>query len=143
MIQSSLIDPVLFIRWREECTAADVEEINAIIQRTNRNIGKRMIYIAVIPVGVPPPSPEARAALREGSNQAVEFCSSVHIVIEGEGMRRALIRSVSAGLLLATRGSFHIHSGMREALTIARKATDFDLEKMLAEARKQDLFEME
>ena len=114
-----------------------------IIQRMNKKIGKRLIYIAVIPVGVPPPSPEARVALREGSNDAAAYCSSVHIVIEGEGMRRALIRSVSAGLLLATRGSFHIHSGMREALTIAQKASDFDLERTLAEARKQDLFEVE
>lgn len=139
MIDSALIDSVLFVRWRERCDPADVRDIVTHTEAAHDEVGDRLVYVAIIPVGVPPPDARTRAALREGTQHAASRCSSVHVVIEGEGLRRALIRSVSAGLLLATRGSFHVHADPRAALDDAAKRVSLDVETILAQAAEQGL----
>ena len=126
MIETALIDPVLFVRWRERCEASDIAYIKRDTEAAHRRLGERLVYVAIIPVGVPPPDAETRAALRNGTTHAAELCRSIHIVIDGEGLRRALIRSVTAGLLLASRRSFRIHADVEDALQEAAKIVDFD-----------------
>jgi hypothetical protein len=118
-IVSLVSPPVLFVRWTERCEAADVEQIKALTEEAHAQIGAELVYVSLIPQGCKPPDTEARAALREGTEHASEHCRSIHIVIEGQGLRRALIRSISAGLLLATRKTsrgFHIHETLDQAL---------------------------
>lgn len=135
MIQAKLIEPILFVRWQERCEATDVEEIKQHTERAHQEVGGSLVYIAIIPVDVPPPDAEARAALRDGIAHAVRMCASIHVVIGGEGLRRALIRSVSAGLLLASRQSFKVHADVRQALEQARRVVDFDVDTVFREAR--------
>jgi hypothetical protein len=123
-IRHLITPPILLVRWVERCRAADIDAIvehldEAAIAAAQE--GEDLIYIAIIPVDCAPPDSEARAALREGTLRATEVCRSVHIVIEGQGLRRALIRSISAGLLLATRNSngFRIHENLQLALDSA------------------------
>lgn len=121
-IVSEFISPVLFVRWKGTCSAADVPEIQRLTEQAAARAPAGLIYISVIPIDVPPPDAEARAALRDGVDHSSLYCRSVHIVIEGEGMRRALIRSISAGLLLATRKTskgFHIHETVEQAIAAA------------------------
>lgn len=66
-------------------------------------------------------------------------CSSVHLVIEGHGLRRAMIRSVSAGLLLATRASFSIHTHVEEALRAASERVPISVTDILASASRAGL----
>lgn len=142
MIASALIAPVLFVRWETQCDAEDVDRIRQQTELAHREVGSKLVYVASIPVGVPPPSAEVRAALREGTEHASAHCSSMHIVIEGQGLRRAIIRSVSAGLLLATRASFSIHTDAREALRAASERTPLEVERLLAAALEAGLVEL-
>lgn len=135
MIKSALIPPVLFVRWQERCEAADVEMIKRLTEQAHGTVGERLVYVAIIPVGIPPPDTAIRAALRDGTQHAAQLCPSIHIVIEGGGLRRALIRSVSAGLMLASRLSFQIHARVDEALAQARSTGDFDIDAVLREAK--------
>lgn len=137
MIISTIIDPVLFVRWKQTCEVADVAIIRQRTEAAHREVGDRLVYVSIIPVGVPPPDAETRAALRDGTQHATTHCRSIHIVIEGEGLRRALIRSVSAGILLASRSTFKIHSTVREALEEARKIVDLDVDAIIATADRK------
>jgi hypothetical protein len=126
-IVSDFISPVLFVCWKDKCEAADVAEIQRLTEAAHARVPDQLIYVAVIPVAVKPPEAEARAALRDGVDHSSKYCRSVHIVIEGEGMRRALIRSISAGLLLATRKSsrgFHIHETVEQAILSAFEGSE-------------------
>lgn len=126
-IVSDFITPVLFVCWKEQCQTADVAEIQRLTEAAYDRVKDQLIYVAVIPVAVRPPEAEARAALRDGVDHSSKYCRSVHIVIEGEGMRRALIRSISAGLLLATRKSsrgFHIHETVEQAIQTAFEGSE-------------------
>jgi hypothetical protein len=121
-IRKLVVPPVLFIRWVQRCEADDVEAIKQATEAAHVRVGDELVYIAIIPIDVAPPDTEARAALRAGTEHASRHCRSVHIVIEGQGLRRALIRSISAALLLATRKSsrgFHIHETVDQAMDAA------------------------
>ncbi len=139
VIVSALIAPILFVRWQSRCDVADVDRITEAIESAYESVGTGLVYIASIPVGVPPPEPDARAAMRSGAEHASRRCSSVHVVIEGQGLRRAIIRSVSAGLLLATRASFSIHTDAEEALHAASQNIPFEFPEILAIAREKGL----
>lgn len=141
MIVSALIPPVLFVRWETRCDTEDVEQLRDQTDHAHRELGSKLVYVASIPVTVPPPSAEVRAALREGTEYAGARCSSMHIVIEGEGLRRAIIRSVSAGLLLATRAAFSIHTDARGALRAASERVPLPVEQLLAHALEAGLVE--
>ncbi|MBV1857860.1 MAG: hypothetical protein KUG77_05560 [Nannocystaceae bacterium] len=139
MIVFELIAPVLFVRWQSRCDVADVERITEAIESAFKSVGTGLVYVASIPVGVAPPDHDARAAMRLGAEHAGQRCSSVHVVIEGQGLRRAIIRSVSAGLLLATRASFSIHTDAEEALNSASQRIPFEFPQILAVAREKGL----
>lgn len=117
----------------------DVDRIRLATEAASQSVGPNLVYIASIPVGVPPPDTETRAALRAGTEHASSRCVSLHLVIEGQGLRRAIIRSVSAGLLLATRASFVVHTHIEEALRAASEHVPMDVEPILAEARERGL----
>ncbi len=137
MIESALISSVLFVRWRTRCEPADVARIMQATEYAHRSVGVQLVYVASIPIGVPPPDATTRAALREGTEHASGHCSSMHLVIEGHGLRRAIIRSVSAGLLLATRASFSIHTDIEQALHSARAHVSLEVSELLAKAKAQ------
>ncbi len=139
MIVSALIPPVLFVRWHSQCDVTDVERIKEAIESARKVVRSGLIYIASVPVDVPPPEHDARVAMRSGIDHANELCASVHLVIEGQGLRRAIIRSVSAGLLLATRASFSIHTDVESALLAASEGVSLDLPKVLSIAREKGL----
>ena len=114
--------PVLIVRWQERCEAGDVVQIKAWTEAAYAKHPEGLIYMAIIPLDCAPPDGDARAALRAGTEHASKHCKTVHVVIEGQGLRRALIRSISAGLLLATRKTskgFHINETVEEALLSA------------------------
>ncbi|MEM6290363.1 MAG: hypothetical protein AAGA54_03830 [Myxococcota bacterium] len=135
MITSALISPVLFVRWQQACEVSDVDRITRAIEMASRDVGPDLVYIASIPEKVPPPDTDTRAALRAGTEHANAHCASIHLVIEGHGLRRAIIRSVSAGLLLATRASFSIHTEVLDALEAASQRVPMNVARVRAAAR--------
>lgn len=137
---TGVVDNVFFVRWRETITVADCENITKVVEQLHAKVGKPLVYVATVPMDTPPPDGDARNAIKDGTEHVTQYCSSIHVVIEGEGMRRALIRSISAGLLLATgmRGKgFHIHEFVHDALESAqdRASRPIDIESVLARAR--------
>lgn len=128
VISTMFIPPVLFVRWQDRCDPVDVDRIRIATEAAHARVGAALVYIAAIPEDVPPPDARTRAALQAGTEHARSRAASMHLVIEGEGIRRTLIRSLTTGMMLATRGAFSIHTHVIDALVAARRVVDFDLE---------------
>jgi hypothetical protein len=127
MIDVAFIHPVLFVRWRQRCELRDVERIEREVDTASRrHQGAGIAFVAIVPADVPPPDASVRAAILEGTEYAAKRCRSIHVAIEGEGARRASIRSVAAGLRLASGGSFEVHRSVSEALDRAAQYVAFD-----------------
>ena len=145
---ASRIGPAFFVRWRDSVSAEDCEDIVVRLRREAEDAGHKLIYVSSVPKELEVPDGPARRALSEGTEAAADVCTSIHVVIEGRGMRRALIRSVSAGLLLVTgrRGKgFFIHETARDALGEAKghAGAPIDVEGLLRQAAEAGLVEPE
>lgn len=145
---ASRIGPAFFVRWRDSVSAEDCQDIVERLRREADDAGHKLIYVSSVPRELEVPDGPARRALSEGTEAAADVCTSIHVVIEGRGMRRALIRSVSAGLLLVTgrRGKgFFIHETAQDALTEAQghAGSPIDVGGLLSEAVKAGLVDPE
>jgi len=140
VIETAFHSPVLLLRWRVRCEPSDVQRIRIAIENAYRKHGGPIVYVASIPEEVPTPDADTRNALRAGAQEATTRCASLHLVIEGEGLRRSIIRNVAAAMMLATGGSFAIHTHPIKALAAASKTTPFDVEDVFAQGREFGLF---
>jgi len=136
MIVSTFIPPVLLVRWQNQCEPVDVDRIRLATEAAFTRMGGPVVYVAVIPEDVPPPNAQTRTALRAGTDHGRSRCLSMHLVIEGEGLRLALLRSLTAGMMLATRGSFSIHTHLIDALSAARGKISFDVEDIFKQGKE-------
>ena len=94
-----------------------------------------MICVAFISPETGVPDADARARISSAIDDVWEHCSSIHVVMEGGGMRRAILRSVIAGLLLVVmrRGrSFSVLATAEDALQAASKDQPVDIAGTLA-----------
>ncbi|MGH1340932.1 MAG: hypothetical protein ACRBN8_05240 [Nannocystales bacterium] len=140
MIVSEFIPPVLFVRWHDQCEPIDVDRIRIATEAAYREMGGPVVYVAAIPEDVPPPDAETRAALHAGTEHGRTRFATMHLVLEGDGLKRTVIRSLTAGMMLATGGAFSIHTHVVDALVAARKKVPFDFEDIFLRGRDAGMF---
>lgn len=148
MFISNLFPPVFVMRWTQQPQLAEVKRLGEQVQNTANLLGDQWVYVGIIPDGVPPPDAQVRPALQEGLVEARRTCISVHLVVEGGGLRGALIRAVLAGIMYETgktrRTSLlapvKVHASFREALVEARAQLVFDFDKVVTETQKDSRF---
>lgn len=131
------IENVLLVRW-QTVTPSDVAAISAWIERVAARSDRPTAYAAVIPTDSPPPDGEARTALLNGHHDIADHCATLRLVILGSGMRQALVRSVSAGFLLATglKGKgFDIDDDFTKAVDAVADKTGQPVARILNAAR--------
>lgn len=136
--RSLFIDPVLFVRWAESTEEQDFDRLVKTIADARGAEARKVVFVGLIPKSNPLPDHETRRRMTDAIEEVWPHCASIHLVIEGEGMRRALVRSVIAGLLLvimkrSRRMSVHVDA--EEALTEAAKTSRIDVPAVLARAR--------
>ena len=132
------IGDVFFVRWLEP-SPEDVQGILDGVREATEE-GREVHYVAVVGEHIPPPSEEVRAAMKRTIDELLEQCTTVHLVIEGRGFRRAMARSVGTSIFLLSRnrGKAFAHDTVEDALrrigleSAAR-------EDVLREARNQQL----
>jgi len=95
------IEDVLLLRWLA-VTRPDVEKVVEWIGKAHNRHGGPVSYIAVVPVDSTPPESDGRRALMDGHQSIADLCTSMRVVILGTGMRQAIVRSISAGIMLAS-----------------------------------------
>lgn len=95
------LEDVLLLRWLA-VTRPDVEDVVEWIRDVTERQNRKVAYAAVVPVDSKPPEPDGRRALMEGHQSIADMCTTMRVVILGRGMRQAIIRSISAGIMLAS-----------------------------------------
>lgn len=134
-----LVGNVLFVVWRE-VTSAAVRTVVREAQEAAKLLGEPVIYITIIPDGVPAPGEAERRALVEALQTNASICRSMHCVIEGQGFKKTMQRSVAAGifLLAGKRGKMTVHDSVTEALKSA-DGLQTSVSSVLHRARQQGL----
>lgn len=111
------IDNLYFVRWiRPEVD--DAEAIVKEVRALRRAQDQALHYFAIIGPDVDPPGDDVRASMKESIDDLLQHCSTVHLVIEGKGFRRAMARSIGTGIFLLSknRGRTFAHDRVEDAL---------------------------
>jgi hypothetical protein len=138
--QSTWFERILVVRWQEP-ELSDLAAIDAAVrQRVQaQTAGARVIYIAVIPVESAPPTEEVRTAMMQNMAEMARACESVHVVIEGKGLKYTALRSLTAGMfLVAGARNMHMHETVDGALQ-KTTLTQAEIDDVLARAAAQSL----
>ncbi len=112
------IDNLYFVRW----IRPEVDDAEAIVRdvRALREAQEQAVhYFAIIGPDVDPPGDDVRASMKESIDDLLQHCSTVHLIIEGKGFRRAMARSIGTGIFLLSknRGRTFAHDRIEDALT--------------------------
>lgn len=133
--------PLLLVRWRRPTIEASARLARAIEQRAKTQ-GHKLFFAAIIGVDCPAPSQAVRDVLVADYQRSYAHCEVARMVILGSGMGRALVRSVLAGMGLATglRGKgFAVDGSIRELAEAAERAHGTRASELVAELRAAEL----
>ncbi len=136
--KSAWFHRVLVVRWQEP-ELSDLAAIDTSVLDQQKTLGSHVIYIAVIPVESTPPTEEVRTAMIRNMAEMARACESVHVVIEGKGLKHTALRSVTAGMfLVAGARNMHMHETVGAAL---RKTTlaQTEIDEFIARAAALNL----
>jgi hypothetical protein len=119
----ALAADVLLVRWGAP-EVPDLERILVEIGQARLKLGKRPVYVAIIPKGVPAPPSEVRSAMLSRMPKVLENVETMYFVLEGSGFEQSFMRSVLAGFVMAssmTRGRLVVLDSLDRALADAAK----------------------
>ncbi len=137
---SGVVSDIFFVRWIEP-EVDDVARIVDDVRTEAANRGRKLHYVAVIPTDVPVPDDAVRKAMSSTVDDVLECCETVHMVVEGKGLRRALVRSVSTSIILLSRhrGRTFAHDEVRKAVLEVVGGDAARADEILAEAQAREL----
>jgi hypothetical protein len=117
----ALTDRVFTMRWGPPALG-DAEALLEACEQASRSIGKQLILIMLIPPDVPPPEGAVREAFGRCSGRLLDCCETVHCVIEGDGFKSSIKRSVTTSVLVLSgkRGKMLVHKTFLDALETLR-----------------------
>jgi len=115
--KSALLQNVFVLRWVSH-EAGDGKRLLAAVANAKAECSGPMVYVAIAPSDVPPPSDNVRNELAQALDQLLAHCSCVHLVIEATGFRGVVARAAATGIFMVTgkRGRVSPHVSFDEAL---------------------------
>lgn len=129
------IENVLMVRW-DNVTIDDTVQVAEWIRECHERIGQPLAYMAIVPADAPLPKAETRRGLLAGYDGVVSLCSTMRLVMLGTGFRKAALRAVSAGLLMAIKGKrYQVDDGIESAAEAAAENSSLSAEKIVQVAR--------
>lgn len=127
---------VYLIRWTGPATVSDFKEQLRDMTEAHEHLRSQLYYVPITPEGTPALSSEVRGEATKMMPRVFEYCASIDNVLEGDGFWASIMRSMFAGMVLATRVRYtiHVHATLEEALTRLRKSGDIDATAVLRKA---------
>ncbi len=89
------------VRWREPTVEA-AGRLADELERLHERLGEPLMLAILIGPDCPPPDARTSEALLEGHDRIYDCCIGVRMVFIGGSIRQTLMRSVMAGITLAT-----------------------------------------
>lgn len=91
------------VLWGREVVLEDIAAVQRELDAVQATSQRAIVYIAIVPDGSQPPSPEVRRAMIKSISHP-ERCRAVYLVLEAQGLRAGIMRTVIAGMLLLLGG---------------------------------------
>lgn len=122
-------------------TVRDIDEVMDALRSTASRWSSSVTYITRVPNDSPAPDPVVRRHLNSIMHDALHYCSSYHVVLEGEGFVAAFKRGVLVSLTQLTprRGTFFVHSHVSEVVSCVSKLAQRNVVNVLQMAAAQGL----
>ena len=92
-------DHLVLARWHS-FSAGGIERLLGTVRAVAAG-GQSPIYVSLVGNDVAAPDAVTRKLLLEATDEARRTCSSICLVLDGDGMAFAAIRSIAAGMFLA------------------------------------------
>jgi len=120
---TSLVYNVFLVTWRvpqRGDSAAILNELRG-VHEGRKPDDPPLVYIATVPSASAPPDDATRDEMTKAIPLTLEYCARVYLVIEGKGLRHAMIRSIATGMFLITgkRGKVSAYATLFDALVAA------------------------
>ena len=133
---AGVFEGVFAVRWRL-FTLQALGKLRAEIAKARRLLGRRLVYLSLIPASPHDFSEAERKVLASFVKELlVHDCDSIHHVIAGAGFAAsARLSIVTALALAATRPeAFHTHASLEAALVAIAAETAQPADRLMAEA---------
>jgi len=115
--QSLRVGRLHVVRWQTP-ELPDVDRVAYEVGLAFHEVKQPLICVAVVSADADPPSEEVRAAMSKGMPRILAATEHLHFVVEGQGFRHSVMRSVLAGFILfgKERGRFSVHEDLQRLL---------------------------
>ena len=113
----SIQPPVLYASWRG-FTLEELREVIGRIAEMRRTTGRPVAYMSRIPPGEHVFSEAEQQGMLEFLQAALPHCSTIHLVVEGDGFLKSARLAIATQLVRATPRprDIHTHSTIEEGL---------------------------
>jgi hypothetical protein len=138
--RSGTFGGVFFVRWRASPAEKELAGLMPQLEAAHERLGAPLSYLTVVTAEAPVPSAEERRALEQYARDIRRFVDHSYLVIEGEGFKASIQRSVIIGLTFwKERGFTSIYKTVDEALQRMAARTGVEYATLAAGARANDL----
>lgn len=115
---------ILLIRWLNPAVG-DVREAVERLKGLAARLKVQPIYIAVVPSESEPPSDDVRKEMLAMMDDASSISESIHLVLEGTGLKFSALRSIVASMfLVAGNRKTFVHDKIDGAVTKGKLTAD-------------------
>ncbi len=115
--RSGSFGDVYFVHWLSSPIPTELLELEPEIEALHKKVGRKVLYLTLVPPEAPVPSAEERKALDAFAQRIRAFVEHAYLVLEGQGFRASIQRSVVTGLtLFKERGFMTICGTVDEAM---------------------------
>lgn len=135
--RSSLIGNVFVVRWSDPPQVVDNVAILRDLRTARQRVEAPLLFCNIVTDATEVPNAEVRAHAVRITPEILELCDSMHLVLEGEGLVRTLLRTVIRGMILAGRsgGRVVLHNSFGEFLRKNLEKISLDPTTMASRAR--------
>jgi hypothetical protein len=131
---------VFYVAWQSAPLTEELSAIEAEVALAVKATGHKLLYLTIVPATAPVPSTEQRKALDAFALRMRELVEHAFLVLEGEGFRASIQRSVIIGLTMwKERGYTTICRNVENALTRMAEHGEESRNALVAGAREQGL----
>lgn len=103
-----LVGRVLLSRGFSDDREADLSRLLRQVATARREVGRPIVCFMIVDSDAEVPSEAGRAAMQRASVSLLNYCESLTLIVEGNGLKRTLLRTVFRGMVMLGKQTLRI-----------------------------------
>jgi hypothetical protein len=103
-----LVGRVLLSRGFSDEREADLSRLLRQVAAARREVGRPIVCFMIVDSDAEVPSEAGRAAMQRASVSLLNYCESLTLIVEGNGLKRTLLRTVFRGMVMLGKQTLRI-----------------------------------